>query len=73
MLKKILPLFIFSAILLFSALDCQAGTPPGPPSGPPPCWPPPCTIPLDGGLSILIVAGAGLAGKKFYDFRKRSV
>lgn len=37
--------------------------------GPPPCWPPPC-IPIDGGLSFLMMAGAVLGGKKAYDLRK---
>ena len=37
--------------------------------GNPPCWPPPC-IPIDGGLSFLIMAGAVLGGKKAYDLRK---
>lgn len=41
---------------------------PGPPGGPP-CWPPPC-IPIDGGLSLLIGAGALLGGKKAMDLRK---
>lgn len=41
---------------------------PGPPGGPP-CWPPPC-IPIDGGLSLLIGAGALLGGKKALDLRK---
>lgn len=39
------------------------------PGGPPPCWPPPC-IPIDGGLSLLIGAGALLGGKKAWDARK---
>ena len=38
--------------------------------GGPPCWPPPCNIPIDGGLSILIAAGAALGGKKLFDFRQ---
>ncbi len=33
-------------------------------SQPPP--PPPVPIPIDGGLSVLIVAGLGYAGKKLY-------
>ncbi len=37
--------------------------------GGPPCWPPPC-IPIDGGLSFLIMAGAVLGGKKAYELRK---
>ncbi|TAL58000.1 MAG: hypothetical protein EPN85_12685 [Bacteroidetes bacterium] len=71
MLKKISPILIITAILILSALNCIAAGPPGPP-GPPPCWPPPCTIPLDGGISLLIVAGVALGGKKFYDLRKKA-
>ncbi|MEZ4805922.1 MAG: hypothetical protein R2815_00415 [Flavobacteriales bacterium] len=37
--------------------------------GPPPCWPPPC-IPIDGGLSALIAAGALLGGKKVLEYRR---
>lgn len=37
--------------------------------GPPPCWPPPC-IPIDGGLSALIAAGALLGGKKALELRR---
>lgn len=40
---------------------------PGP--GDPPCWPPPC-IPIDGGLSLLIGAGALLGGKKAIEARR---
>ena len=72
MLKKILPLLIFSAIFFLSIYESKAGGPPGPPMGPPPCWPPPCSIPIDGGISFLIAAGVALAGKKFHDFRKKS-
>ena len=71
MLKRIVSLLIFFAIFFFAVPEIKAGGPPGPPSGPPPCWPPPCSVPLDGGLSILIAAGVGLAGKKFYDSRKK--
>lgn len=75
MYKKIFPVLFLSAFFLFAALDSKAGMgpPPGPPTGNPPCWPPPCTIPLDGGLSILLAAGIGIAGKKFYEARKKSV
>ena len=69
MLKKIVPILIFSAFFLFSALESNAGGPPKPPTSPP-CWPPPCSVPLDGGISLLIAAGVALGGKKFYDFRK---
>ncbi len=73
MLKKTIPILILSATLLFSVYEVNAAGPPGPPSGPPGCWPPPCTIPIDGGLSFLIAAGVGLAGKKFHDSRKKSL
>ena len=47
----------------------QAG-PPIAGTGPGACFPPPC-IPIDGGLSLLIAAGIGIAGKKAYDFSKQ--
>jgi len=71
MLKKVFPILILFAVLFFSASEINAQGPPGPPGGDPPCWPPPCTIPLDGGISLLIAAGVALGGKKFYDFRKK--
>jgi len=40
------------------------GGPPG--SGGPPCWPPPC-VPIDGGISFLILVGAIFGGKKIYN------
>ena len=73
MLKKVFPVILLVAVFIFSAIESNAGGPPGPPMGPPPCWPPPCSVPLDGGISLLIAAGVALGGKKLYDFRKRSV
>lgn len=32
------------------------------------CWPPPC-IPIDGGISLLFLAGAAIAGKKLMVIR----
>jgi hypothetical protein len=29
------------------------------------CWPPPC-VPIDGGISLLIAAGAIYGGRKLY-------
>ncbi len=49
-----------------------AGLPPPPPGGGgPPCFPPPC-MPIDGGISFLLAAGAALGAKKMYDSRKKS-
>lgn len=61
--------FILSAVFIigFSSL-CLAAPPP--PSGGPGCWPPPC-VPIDGGISLLIAAGALYGGKTLYDKRKR--
>lgn len=41
----------------------------GPPNGGGPCWPPPC-IPIDGGISLLIAAGAIYGSKKLYTKNK---
>jgi hypothetical protein len=58
------------------------GPPTGTPGGPPPVNPgcppdcpgspqcPPRCVPIDGGLSLLIAAGVGIAAKKAYDKRK---
>ena len=43
---------------------------PPPPTGPP-CWPPPC-VPVDGGISFLLVAAAAYGGKKIYDSKKQN-
>jgi len=47
-----------------------AAAPPPPPSVNPPCWPPPC-IPIDGGISALIIAGAAYGAKKLYNKKKK--
>lgn len=43
----------------------------GPPAdgGEPGCWPPPC-VPVDGGISLLIAAGAIYGGIKLYSKNK---
>lgn len=40
-----------------------------PVSGPPPCWPPPC-IPIDGGIGLLIAAGAIVDGRSAISLRR---
>ena len=71
MLKKIFPVISVFAIVFFSVIVTKAGIPSKPGGGgTPPCWPPPCSIPIDGGISFLIVAGATLAGKKLFDSSK---
>lgn len=43
----------------------------GPPAAGGGCWPPPC-IPIDGGISLLIAAGAVYGGRKLYQKHKES-
>lgn len=40
-----------------------------PVTGGPICWPPPC-VPIDGGISLLIAAGAIYGGSKLYSKQK---
>ncbi len=62
----------FSLVVFFMVVCSQnlLSAPPPPPSVRPPCWPPPC-IPIDGGISALIVAGAAYGAKKLYDKKKK--
>lgn len=67
----------FLSILILSlgiSASCFAGPPPHPANGatgggPPGCWPPPC-VPIDGGISLLIAAGAIYGGRKLYSNQK---
>ncbi len=55
-------------LVFFLVVVCSQNllsAPPPPPSVRPPCWPPPC-IPIDGGISLLIAAGAIYGGRKLY-------
>jgi hypothetical protein len=63
-MKKIL---LITALLLTYKIGCTQ-PPPDPITG---CWPPPC-IPIDGGISFLLIAGAAYGGKKLNDTRKRN-
>ncbi|MBI3519750.1 MAG: hypothetical protein HY062_10390 [Bacteroidetes bacterium] len=67
--KKIIFLVVFVCGLSF--LSKALPPPPPPPGGgdEPGCWPPPC-IPIDGGISLLIAAGAIYGGKKLYGNKK---
>ena len=66
--KKSILLGLFSVLFIGVAL----AMPPGPPTGPPACFPPPCSpIPIDGGLSYILIAGLALGGKKVYELNKK--
>ena len=69
-MKKYLYPFILIFAFTFS-VDLKA-QPPGPGGGTDPkpnCANPPC-VPIDGGLSFLLIAGAALGSKKIYDHKK---
>ncbi|MEO8733825.1 MAG: hypothetical protein ABI373_05805 [Flavobacteriales bacterium] len=70
-MKTIYRLLFFLCLLAVpvTGLFAQPGGPGGPPPPPPPCWPPPC-IPIDGGISLLIGAGALLGGRKAIQVRR---
>jgi hypothetical protein len=59
-MKKVIPVL---TVLLFFALNKAIAQGPGPPPG---------GIPIDGGLSIFLAAGAVAGAKLLYDSRKKS-
>lgn len=67
--KKTLYILFFFILINNSSLLAQ-----GMGMGGPPCGGifPPCPVPLDGGVSILLIAGAAYGGKKVYDTFKKN-
>jgi hypothetical protein len=68
-MKKIKHILTLSLVIFGSQVLLSA--PPPPPSGSPGCWPPPC-VPIDGGITFLIAAGAAYGAKKLVDARKKN-
>jgi len=60
---------VLAIVLVVAPFEFGAFAQPG--GGPPPCWPPPC-IPIDGGVGLLIAAGALLGGRKAMEMRRSS-
>lgn len=61
--------FTFLLLLSFT-IDLKAQPPdPGGGNGGPNCFPPPC-VPIDGGLSWLLLAGTAYGSKKIYELSK---
>ncbi len=58
--------FVFS-FNSYSMPGPSAGSPPAgsPPAGGPPCWSPPC-VPIDGGIGLLLAAGAFIGVRRIY-------
>lgn len=60
----------FAAVLALIVLPLAGGLLAQPPvGGPPPCWPPPC-IPIDGGIGLLMAAGAIIGGRSAISLRR---
>ncbi len=68
--------FVLATLLTLGLMLSNSGLFAQPPGGPPPggggttgttppCWEPEC-IPIDGGIGLLIAAGALLGGRKLY-------
>ena len=74
MIVRIKPILLLLAVFFISNLELFASGPPGPPGGgggpPGGCWPPSACIPIDGGISFLLLAGFAYGGKKAYDISK---
>ncbi len=67
---KILKTTLVLSLILLSS-QALLSAPPPPPSGSPGCWPPPC-VPIDGGITFLIAAGAAYGTKKLVDAKKKN-
>ena len=70
-LKKTI-LLTFFALVYNTAIAQPPGGPGGGGTGNPSCFPPPC-VPIDGGLSWLLIAGAAYGGKKAYEMNNKKV
>lgn len=69
-MKKLIFIFTILVCGLIFPLEAQPPNPGGNNNNNSPnCFPPPC-VPIDGGLSWLLVAGMAYGGKKAYEFSK---
>jgi len=66
--KKINLLLIGILFFSISQVNAQPGGPDSDPGGPQSG-----AVPVDGGLALLLAAGAGYGAKKAYDYRKNKV
>jgi hypothetical protein len=70
-MKKLSCIFVFVCLISNTGISMPAAPPGGspptgsPPAGGPPCWNPPC-VPIDGGIGILLAAGAFIGARKIY-------
>lgn len=65
-------LILLASLVLAPVASLFAANLPGGGGGMSPgCWPPPCSVPIDGGVSLLLAAGAAFGAKKIIDSRKK--
>lgn len=68
--RKLIALTVF--LLCITAVGISQAPPTPPSGGAAPCGGPFGTVcPIDGGVSLLIAAGAALGGKKAFDLKKK--
>lgn len=70
-MKNFKYLLSVGAVFLFGSVLLATVPPPPPPAGGPACWPPPC-VPIDGGISLVIIAGAAYGARKIYKNAKKA-
>jgi hypothetical protein len=66
-MKRLIPILVILAVVLIPSVIMAQ---PSSGTSAPPCFPPPC-IPIDGGASLLIMAGLAIGGKKAFDISRR--
>lgn len=69
--KKLKYILIAAFVVVFANISFSMGNGQGDPCDQPnkPIWCP--AIPIDGGLSYIIIAGLAIGGKKVYDLNKK--
>lgn len=68
MWRNFLPI-LFLGVFCLIGLDAYSIEAPNGGGGPQ-CWPPPCSVPIDGGISMLLAAGAAYGGLKIAKRKK---
>jgi hypothetical protein len=71
-MKRLNLFFLYSVMFLvaYTWVLSASAHPPADPTPPDPCTDPNEYCPIDGGVSLLIAAGIGIAAKKAHDARK---
>ncbi len=68
---QLISFMVFFSLSFFFSVNAYTQPGSGPGSGPGPVHPPPPTVPIDGGLSILLALAAGFGVIKTFKARKK--